>query len=193
MRREFLELMKERYNDLLISAKFNYMVYNEISKVKKKDNVKKLCDLYLECEKRGSTDLKDEYAILHKTLNSFCTDISDVKESDTNQIYFLTRRNVYQINFAKAGFIYDSSISSRYNSPYDNMLGHKYGDIFMNIENDKFWRFVSKEEQPMFIKNNMVIMPDDCSLYYLAHKDFYETAIKDGEEAAIKKVLSKRY
>ena len=190
MQAEFLNIMKERYNDLLIRAHFNNQLYNEIKKNQKN---KSSIELYFKNMKRGTIDLKDNKLALDKTFNSFYSDISDIKESDTNNIYFLTRRDVYQFECVRGGFVYDSYDTSDSIIWNDTMINKKFGDIFMNVENGKVWKFVSKEEQEEFRNNNQVIMPEDCSMYYMAHKDFYETAIKDGEEAAIKKVLSKRY
>ena len=193
MQKEFLKLMKERYEDLLTRAKVNNALYNDINELKKDEKVRKYIELYSLFEERGIKGLEDDRNVLKNTIDSFSSDINDMQESDTNKIYFLTRRDVYQIRCSKAGFVYDSEVDSRGMSIYDEVLDYKFGDIFMNIENDKYWIFVSKEEQENFKKLFRVIIPEDCSLYYLAHKDFYETAIKEGQEEAIKRVLSKRY
>jgi len=190
MQKEFLNIMKKRYKELLIRANFNNQLYNEYIKNKKTSDNN---ELYIIIEERGTIDLKDDKNLLDRAFNSFYSDISDIKESDTNNIYFLTRRNVFQFECAKAGFVYDSKDNCNNIRFHDTVLSKSFGDIFMNVENENVWKFVSKEEQKDFIKNNKVILPIDCSMYYMAHKDFYETAIQSGQEAAIKKVLTKKY
>ena len=192
MRKELLDLMQENYKTSLISAKINNELYNIIDELKQDDKVQKYIELYQKSCERGIKGLEDSDSVLKKTVNSFSSSINDVKEINTNQIYFLTRKDVYELNCSKNGFIYDDFYNGniRY---YDNVLNYSFGDIFTNIENDKYWKFVPKNRQEEFKKDYIVIYPEDVSLYYLAHKDFYETAITEGEEAAIKKVLSKRY
>jgi len=193
MNKELLTKMQEKYQNKLNFMNLNNELYLKVCELEEDEKIKKYIELYKEYKERNIHSLESETSALESVYNNFYLNLNDLKEEETNNIYFLTRRDVYEIKCDRDGFVYDNKDINGYINFYGNVISYKYGDIFTNIENSKYWKFVAKEDQEDFVKNNKVILNDDCSLYYIVQKNFFKNAIKYGEEEAIKKALSKKF
>ena len=193
MDKDMLRQMMERYQYRLEAKDYNNNLVEQVKKQGNDERIKKYMKLYEEYKERNLHGLETEESIINDIYRGFLLDLKDIKEEDTNKIYYLTRRDVHEMKCVGDILCYDCKKLDGYVKYYGNVVSASFGDIFTNLENDKYWYFIPKEYQIEFRENNNIVDSEDVSLYYLAQKYFFESAIKYGEEEAVKRVLKRKF
>ena len=193
MNQELLAQMKDKYQGRLDANNYNVEVFEKVKELGSPESIQRYMKLYNEYQERNKKGRETEEKIIQDIYNAFMLSLKDIKEEDTNRIYYLTRRNVYEMLCENDVYCYDNFPISGYTEDFGNVITSNYGDIFTNLENSKYWYFIPKEYQIEFRENYYIVNSDDVSLYHLAQKYFFESAIKYGEEEAIKRVLKRKF
>ena len=170
MREELLDVIRNSYVNMKKRQKKNQEVIDRVKCLEKNEFVREYLDLKLKIDKVYSSEMSDD-----EVIDVSIQGISSYVDN-TNEIYVCLGE--YYLSYKK----------------------EKY-KRYMNIENENDFYLIAYDECEEFEKNHHVILLDYVgndifdilNKYREIQMDFFKTAIKENQEKACRKVLTKKY